>query len=142
GPYYQRSYEGHLAKFGELHPRTIQGQHNYGNYLLDAGRFDEAHRMQQQAVRNGRTTFGEKHPVVGEALTGLGRAATALHQYGEAWESLRASLARKAELLGANSTRLQSTRDALAALLDAMQRPDEAARYRAPVADDTTADAS
>jgi serine/threonine protein kinase/tetratricopeptide (TPR) repeat protein len=139
GPYYQRAYEGYLAKFGLMHPRTIQGQHNYGNYLLDARRFDEAYTMQQGAVQNGLKTFGEKHPVVGEALTGLGRAAAALHRHDEAEASLLASLSMKEELLGANSGRLQSTRDALADLYDAMNRPEDAARYRAASPDATAA---
>lgn len=131
GPYYQRAYDGYLEKFGALHPRTIQNQHNYGNYLFDAGRFDDAYRMQQGALENGLKTFGEKHPVVSETLTGVGRAATVLGRYEEAEKALLASLAMKEELLGKDSTRLQSTRDALADLYEAMQRPDEAARYRA-----------
>lgn len=130
GPYYERAAQTNLNKLGPKNPRTIMSRHNYGNYLYDANRFEDAYELQRAELENGRETFGDQHPVNGEILTSLGRAATALGRHAEAETALLASLTMKQELLGTDSTRLKSTRDALIELYEAMGRDQDAMRYR------------
>jgi tetratricopeptide (TPR) repeat protein len=110
GPYYQRAADALRDRFGPGHPRALQTRHNYGNYLFDAGRYQDAYDTQAEVIRLGRETFGEHHAVIGEALEWQGRAAAALGDTGQAEALLRAALAMKTEIHGADSTRVATTR--------------------------------
>lgn len=138
GPFYERSFQTAQTKFGPRHPRSIASQHNYANYLLDAGRALESYDLQKDAYDATVEVMGDSHSIAGSTLRGQGRAALRLGRLDEAESLLLRALEIQNRIHASGNTQVVQTRESLVELYEAMNKPEQALRYR----DDGNDDAS
>ncbi|HTD28427.1 MAG TPA: serine/threonine-protein kinase [Xanthomonadaceae bacterium] len=131
GPYYVRAYEGMRKKFGDKHPDTIMATGNYGNYLLEVGKVEQAVAMEQTALKGALEVFGPNDDVTGETEFQLGKALLAARRYEEAEKPLLAAIAERQKDLGADHWRIGGYIDPLIEDYKAWGKPDLATQWQA-----------
>jgi non-specific serine/threonine protein kinase/serine/threonine-protein kinase len=102
GPYYQRSYQSALKRFGPDHLRTLIVQGNYGNYLTEAGQPEHAKPLQEAAARGVCEKLGVADAACIESRRGLSDTLIALGDLDGAEKQLSAAELAFAELSGAS----------------------------------------
>ncbi|MEP6484224.1 MAG: serine/threonine-protein kinase [Rudaea sp.] len=113
GPYYQRALDETRARYGDKSQNTVMATHNYGNYLLDVDKVDEAIATQQHALVNSLEVFGPDTAVTGEVHYGLGKALLRGHRYREAEQQLLQAIEEKQKDFGPDHWRLREYFDPL-----------------------------
>lgn len=132
GPFYLRAADHFEASLGPDAPFSLMTRHNYGNWLLDMGRAQEALELQRDVARRWKQRLGEaNHPSLAETLTSQGKAELALGDLAAAEASLQASVDMKIALRGPDNTRLIHSYRGLADLHAARGDDAGAARYAA-----------
>lgn len=114
--HYRYAYEDNLRRRGAEAPYTIMTRHNLANWLLDAGRADEALSEQTQCLALAERVLGPNDDVTAEILRGLGKAQLAIGQLSPAHASLNRALTIKKSLYGDAEGPLARLREDLDAL--------------------------
>jgi serine/threonine protein kinase/tetratricopeptide (TPR) repeat protein len=114
---------------GGDHELVAQNLNNVGSALIEQARHAEAEPLLHEALAMYRRTLGEAHVELAVPLRHLGRIQTARGHYEEAERLLNEALQLESAHLSPEHPRVRLTRDALAALYEAWDRPDMTARY-------------
>jgi serine/threonine protein kinase/tetratricopeptide (TPR) repeat protein len=122
-------------KLGDDHMYTLRFKNSMADMYLAQGRYDDAELTFLQALEAGRQVLGEDHPDVLTSKQGLGMAFLAKAHYPEAEPLLLDAFNGRKKRLGLRLPRtLESTRG-LACLYESWPKPDEAAKWRAKLAE-------
>ncbi|QKK03573.1 MAG: tetratricopeptide repeat protein [Pseudomonadota bacterium] len=128
-PFYEKSRDLALERYGPQHPRSVASTYNLGNVYRDLGRIDDALAAHREAFAR-RDAFAESHLFQGLVYLGLGQSELATGNLSEARDLLLIAIDRLETLVGPRFHRRIEAMEALAETLDAMQRPDEAEQWR------------
>lgn len=109
-------------------------QHNFANYLLKRGRFDEARPEFETAVADALKHFGENDWRTAAFIANYGQCLYKLGEYPAARAQLERSLAVLEQELGPQNDRTRDTREKLRAVYVAMGLKAEAQALPASVA--------
>ena len=131
GPYYERALNETRKRYGEKNQNTVMATHNYGNYLLDVGKVDEAIATQRHALEFALQVFGPDANVTGEVHFGLGKALLKAHQYPEAEKQLLTAIDEKEKDFGKVHWRLREYITPLIETYKAMGKSDQATQWTA-----------
>ncbi len=131
GPYYERALDETRKRYGEKNQNTVMATHNYGNYLLDVGKTDEAIATQRHALEYALLVFGGDANVTGEVHFGLGKSLLKAHQYSEAEKELLVAIDEKEKDFGKTHWRLREYIAPLIETYQAMGKSDQAAQWTA-----------
>lgn len=131
GPYYQRAWEGTRRLYGEHHMNSIIAAGNYGNYLLDVGRVDEAIAMESSALADSKALLGASSDVTGETEFQLANALAKGKRYAEAEPHYLAAIAQRQHDLGSDHWQMGGYIDPLIALYKATGNSAEATKWQA-----------
>jgi eukaryotic-like serine/threonine-protein kinase len=131
GPYYIRALDESRKRYGEKNQSTVMATHNYGNYLLDVGKTDEAIATQRHALEFALQVFGPDANVTGEVHFGLGKGLLKAHQYPEAEKQLLAAIDEKEKDFGKVHWRLREYIAPLIETYKAMGKADQATQWTA-----------
>ncbi|HEX4480547.1 MAG TPA: serine/threonine-protein kinase [Rudaea sp.] len=129
GPYYERALAETRKRYGEKNQNTVMATHNYGNYLLDVGKTDEAIATQRHALEFALQVFGPVANVTGEVHFGLGKSLLKAHQYPEAEKELLAAIDEKEKDFGKTHWRLREYITPLIETYKAMGKTDQATQW-------------
>jgi eukaryotic-like serine/threonine-protein kinase len=130
GPYYKRTLDGEIKRYGEKNPNTIRARHNYANYLLDVGDVAQAIALQTQCVADAKEVFGADHAVTGEAEFGLGKAQLKAGNFAVAESALLTAFDVRSKDFAPNHWRLDEYMTPLQDLYTAWKKPEKAAEWK------------
>ncbi len=131
GPYYERALTETRKRYGEKNQNTVMATHNYGNYLLDVGKTDQAIATQRHALEYALQVFGGDANVTGEIHFGLGKALLRAHDYADAEKELLSAIAEKQKDFGDSHWRLREYITPLIDAYKALGKSDQVAQWTA-----------
>jgi len=121
--------------FGEAHLDTGVSLRMLGNIVLDAGRSEEAEPLLRQSVKVLDAALPEGHWSPADARSVLGECLVAEHRFEEAEPLLLNGYEALVAARGPDHPRSRKALERVIALYEAWPKPEEAARYRALLAD-------
>lgn len=104
---------------------------NYARFLAEQKRHEEAVTQFERAVKMGQEGLHTDHWLVGASQTNLGRVLNELGRHDEAEPHLLRAWEQLSKLQGEDSSTAQAAVDGLVTAYEALDRPEEAARFRA-----------
>jgi tetratricopeptide (TPR) repeat protein len=82
-------------------PLVLATRHaNYGNALIDAGRYADARLQHRRAFDLSSSVYGQEHPILAQDLNNLARASQKLGEYDDALDAFTRALAIAERTLG------------------------------------------
>ena len=132
---YERALEIRLGAFGDVHQTVGQTLRNLGTLRVLMDDCPRATPVLQQAVDVIRQTMDAEHSWIGSSRLDLGSCEVKAGRYAEAEPLLVDAYRILRAKLGADNERTTKAAAQLAAVYDALGKPDDAARYRAGLPD-------
>lgn len=122
---------GRRALFGEQHPDVLRSMNNLAMLLIDAGKYTEAKRLCEQALRACHLLWKGDHALTATSLNTSASLLLAEGHYPESKQRFREALAMRRRLFGNKNPDVATSLNNLAALLSRRGRYKQAeALYR------------
>ncbi|UCC32654.1 MAG: tetratricopeptide repeat protein [Phycisphaerales bacterium] len=130
-PLYREALAMHRRLVGDGHPDVAVDTLNLGRLLRDKGELEQAESLLRQATEALTAAVGTDHWITGVAGSHLGDCLTKMQRYEEAEGVLLEAHRVLEPALGDSHDRTTKVVEFLAALYEAWDKPDKAAKYRA-----------
>jgi tetratricopeptide (TPR) repeat protein len=127
----RRALEGSRRVHGPDHPETLRGLRVMGFLLHDMGRYDEAERAHLESIERVRRALPDDDYMLGFALRAYARLLASLDRYAEAEKLQLEAYEILAAGRGADHPWTKSVVTDLVATYGALERPEQAAAWRA-----------
>jgi tetratricopeptide (TPR) repeat protein len=133
--HFKEAMEGYRRVLGDDHPSALSSINNVGVLLLRLKKPDEAESYLLEALAGYRRVLGRDHFRTARTMGNLGKLYTDQGRYGEAEATLLEAHGILFGAVGVENRDTQKVISKLADLYDAWDKPDEAGRWRAKLAE-------
>jgi tetratricopeptide (TPR) repeat protein len=134
-PLWEKALEIRHRVLGKEHPDTLDSMYNLALLREKQGRDEEAEALHARTLATRRRVLGQTHPSTVNSLESLATLYQRMGRLADAERELLIGLEQSVTALGADHPRTRAIAERLAELYEAWSRPDEAAKYRALLAE-------
>ena len=131
---FRRMVEIYQKAYGEHHYQTVLASANLASVFLARDDYARAEQMLEKVVQGYTETLSADHLYTGIAHIKLGRALAGLKRYGEAESHTLTGYRILTKQTSPSVTWLESARKTLVTIYEALNQPEQAARFRTELA--------